>query len=85
MINNQKIKFGDKDYYVVDFFEYKSQKYFYIVEDTYQEGININEPKGNVEINFIYKCDDGKYENVVDDKLFQELLTEAGKRMLFKK
>lgn len=80
-MNNPKIKFGDKDFYIVDFFKYKGIKYYYIVEDTYKEGMDVDKPSGEIEINFIYECQDGKYENVVSDELFKELQLIAARRM----
>lgn len=78
----QKIGFGNKDFYVVDFFEYKGERYYYIIEDIYKEGMDVNNPTGNVEINFIYKCSDGNFENVVDDKLFRQLMNFETERTL---
>lgn len=82
MYNFPKIQFGKKDFYVVDQFEYKGTKYYYIYEDVYQEGMDIEKFEGDIEINFIFKRDDGKFENVVDDDLFKKLLNMASKRLV---
>ena len=36
--NFAKIKYGDKEYYVVDCFEHKGRKYYFIMENFYIEG-----------------------------------------------
>lgn len=82
MYNFPKIQFGDKNFYVVDEFEYNERKYYYIYEDVYVEGMKMDEFGGDVEVNFIFKRDDGKFENVVDDKLFNKLLNIASKRLV---
>ncbi|MBP3463255.1 MAG: hypothetical protein ACI4VN_04035 [Clostridia bacterium] len=82
MYNFPKIQFGEKDFYVVDFFEYEGVKYYYIYEDVYEEGMDISKFDGDIEINFIFKREDGKYENVVDDNLFKKLLNLASKRLV---
>ena len=82
MYNFPKIQFGDKDYYVVDEFDYNGVKYLYIYEDVYEEGMKIEEFAGNVEMNFITEREDGKYETVDDDKLFRELFDYASKRLI---
>ncbi len=81
-MDKQKISFGNKEFYVICHFEYNGTRYYYIVEDTYKEGMDITRPEGNIEVNFIYKCEDGKYENVVDDNLFSELMLEASKILM---
>ena len=82
MYNFPKIQFGEKDFYVVDFFEYEGVKYYYIYEDVYEEGMDISKFDGDIEINFIFKREDGKYENVVDDNLFKKLLNLSSKRLV---
>lgn len=82
MYNFPKIQFGEKDFYVVDFFEYEGVRYYYIYEDVYEEGMDISKFDGDIEINFIFKREDGKYENVVDDNLFKKLLNLASKRLV---
>lgn len=82
MYNFPKIQFGEKDFYVVDQFEYEGVKYYYIYEDVYEEGMEIDKFAGDIEVNFIFKRYDGKYENVVDDKLFNNLMNIASKRLV---
>ncbi len=82
MYNFPKIQFGEKDFYVVDRFDYKGVNYLYIYEDVYKADIDIKNFEGDVEVNFIFKRNDGKFENVVDDKLFKELLNFASKRLV---
>ena len=82
MYNFPKIQFGDKDFYIVDEFEYKGVKYSYIYEDVYENGMKIEEFAGDVEVNFIFKREDGMYENVDNPALFQELLDYASKRLV---
>lgn len=85
MYDFPKIQFGDKDFYVVDNFEYDGVKYYYIYEDVYTEGMDVQKFEGDIEVNFIFKRADGKYENVVDDKLFKKLLNFASKRLILNK
>ena len=82
MYDFNKIQFGDKDFYVVDEFEFEGTKYLYIYEDVYEKGMKPEDFEGDVEVNFIFERKDGKYENVVDDKLFNQLLDYASKRLL---
>ena len=82
MYNFPKIQFGEKAFYVVDDFEYDGRKYYYIYEDVYEEGMDISKFDGDIEINFIFKREDGKFENVVDDKLFNKLLNIDSKRLI---
>lgn len=77
-----KIQFGKKDFYVVDVFEYKNTTYLYIYEDVYEEGMDVSNFQGDIEVNFIYKLDNGKFENVMDEKLFNNLLHMASKRLV---
>ena len=44
--------------------------------------MDISKFDGDIEINFIFKREDGKFENVVDDKLFNKLLNIASKRLI---
>lgn len=71
-----KIKYNGKEFYIAAFVEYKGIKYYYIIENVYKPGLDLNNLKEdlNVEVNFIYKLDNGKYQNVGDDKLFNKLM-----------
>lgn len=82
MYDFPKIQFGKKDFYVVDIIEYKNTKYLYIYEDVYEEGMDITKFDGDIEVNFIHKLENGKFENVTDDKLFNTLLHMASKRLI---
>lgn len=77
-----KLIFGGKEFYMADRFKYKGVFYHYIIEDIYEEGLEVEDINGNVEVNFIYKCEDGGYKNVTDDVLFNELMAEASKRIM---
>ena len=78
-----KVKFGNKMYFVMDKFTYKNVEYFYIAEDISDKILALTKPSDvDIEVNFIYKTDDGKYENIVEPNLLDELLTEANKRMI---
>ena len=76
MYNFPKIQFGEKAFYVVDDFEYDGRKYYYIYEDVYEEGMDISKFDGDIEINFIFKREDGKFENGVE--VTPEILYNAG-------
>lgn len=82
----KKIKYGEKEYFVVDVFEYKGRKYFFIVEDFYVEGKEKIEDytSTRVEANFIYKVYDHYFDNVTDDRLYKELFGIVTKRILLK-
>lgn len=83
MYDYQKIGFGNKDYYVVDRFTYGEVEYLYLYEDIYEEGKTDEELLDrNIEVNFIYKTENGKYTNVVDDKLFDKLMLYASRRLV---
>lgn len=82
-----KIKFGEKEYYVIDFFEYEGERYYYIMENFYQEGKDKIEDYHDIviEINFIYKTDNGEFSTVDDDNLWKKLLAESTKRIYLEK
>ena len=72
-----KIKYADKEFYVVANVEYEGVKYLYIVENIYKDGMeNIEDIKEeiHVETNFIYKLPNGQYQNIDDNVLFDKLL-----------
>lgn len=80
--NFKKIKYGDKEYYVVDYFEYKGRKYFFIVENFYVQGKeNIDDyVNTRVEANFIYKVYDQYFDSVTDDRLYKDLFRDCYKK-----
>lgn len=74
-----KIEYNGKEFYIAALVEYKGVKYYYIVENVYKPGIDFDNLKEdlNVEVNFIYKLDNGLYQNVGDEELFNKLLKLA--------
>ena len=88
MIYKARIKFDNREWLVIDNFEYKNVKYYYIIEDVSEEINklkNIEEYDNNFKAEFIYKLENGQYKNVTDQKLVNELLAEAGKRIVLGK
>lgn len=71
-----RIKFDNREWLVVDNIMYDNQKYFYIMEDISEELEkldNIEDYKGKVAIEFIYKVENGNYRNVTDQELISKL------------
>lgn len=88
MTYKTRIKFGNREWLVIDNIEYKGQKYYYIIEDISEQlnGLNnLDEYKGNFSMEFIYKLDNGNYKNVTDQGLIKELLAIVGKRAILNK
>ncbi|MCR5187035.1 MAG: hypothetical protein K6D97_08000 [Clostridia bacterium] len=81
MVAVQKMKFGGKTYIVVDKFEYYDVKYLMLVEDISAALSDSNVFKKDqgitMIIDFVYKTEDGLYENVVDKSLYNELMAYA--------
>lgn len=79
-----RIKFDNKDWLVIDNFIVENVKYYYIIEDKSEElekVNNIEDYKGNINMNFIYsEKNDGIYKNVTDKELFNQLLAIVGYR-----
>lgn len=84
MIEVEKMKFAGREYIIVDEFEYKGVEYLCLYEDisTKVDLRNLNNLKENAEmyIDFVYKCDDGMYEDVVEEDLYNELCSVENKR-----
>ena len=84
-----KFKFAGKEYIIIDRFKYEGIEYMYIFEDITdkmrEKDLNPLEDKIEATADFVYKCDDGKYENVVDDKLYNKLLAMTNKRNMYTK
>lgn len=81
------ISFNGKKFILIDRFEYKGREYLYIIEDKSAEIEKLEHPEdyqGNIEVNFLTKCEDGEYETVVDNELFQKLLQQEGFRNIQK-
>ena len=80
MVEVYKFNFNNMEYIVLDKFEYNGKEYMYIVEDfnnKSKDGENLK-----IVADFVFKCSDGMYENVVDDNLYNELINEVNKRNL---
>ena len=73
----------DNEELVIDNIEYEGVKYYYIIEDISEElnGLkSLEDYKGKVTIEFIYKLDNGNYKNVTDEALLNTLTAIVGKR-----
>lgn len=78
-----KIQFAGISYILIDKFEYKGVEYLYLFEDITEKirGKNLSNLEGiNAKADFVYKCEDGMYENVVDDELYSKLMVQVNKR-----
>lgn len=80
----EKMTFGEEEYIVIDKFEYKGIVYLLLAEDISEKikGKDLGKLKENInmKMEFVYKCEDGMYENVVDDKLYNELMSFENQR-----
>ena len=80
----EKVEFAGTNYIIMDKFEYDHVEYLYIFEDISKKikGKDINNLQEEIEAkaDFIYKCSDGKWENVVDDELYEKLFSIVDKR-----
>lgn len=83
----EKFKFAGIDYIVMDKFDYDGVTYMYIFEDISEKikGKDISKLEENIEAkaDFVFKCDDGMYENVTDDNLYSKLMTQVNKRNMY--
>lgn len=79
-------KYGGKEYYVVDCFEYKGRKYYFIVDKfaVGEENTALDTLNSMSKSNFIYKIYDRYFNNVSDEKLFEELFDVEKKRNFLK-
>ena len=79
-----KVNFAGREYIIIDKFKYQDIEYVYIFEDISKKikGKDITKLNENIEAkaDFIYRCNDGKWENVVDDNLYEELMSIANTR-----
>ncbi len=85
MSYKMRIKFDDREWLVIDNIEYEGIKYYYIIEDISQalEKLkNLDDYKGKVSIEFIYKLENGNYKNVTDETLLNTLTAIIGKRAI---
>lgn len=84
MIVVQKMKFGEKDFLVMDKFEYDNVEYIMLTEDISEKiaGKDLQNLKEEItmELEFVFKCSDGAYENVTDQELYDRLTFIADER-----
>ena len=82
-----KVLFGGTNYIVIDKFEYDGVEYIYAFQDISKKikGKAISDIKEEIvaKADFIYKCNDGMYENVVDDELYNKLMILVNKRNMY--
>lgn len=67
-----KFEFAGIDYIVVDKFEYDGIEYMYIFEDISEKLYKSENIEAKAD--FVFKCEDGMYENVTDDDLYNKLM-----------
>ena len=79
MVNNimelkgKVIEFAGRDYFVVDQFMYNDKEYLYIIQAKVQE---------KMDVYFLIKDKEGKYEAINDEEIFNELTLVETKRMM---
>ncbi len=78
MIEVKKMNFAGRDYIVMDRFVFEDKEYLCLYEDVLKE-IKEN-PNRTIIVDFVFKCDDGMYENIVDPTLYEKLLREEYQR-----
>ncbi len=80
----EKFEFAGTEYIVIDKFEYQGTEYMYVFEDISKKikGKDINSLQENInaKADFVFKCEDGMFENVVDDELYKKLISLENKR-----
>lgn len=80
----EKFKFAGIEYIIIDKFEYQGIEYMYVFEDISKKikGKDINNLQENInaKVDFVFKCEDGMFENVVDDELYKKLMSLENKR-----
>lgn len=87
MTYKMRIKFDNREWLVIDNIEYKGIKYYYIIEDISEKLNNLkslDEYKGNFSMEFIYKLDNGNYNNVTDKTLLNTLSSIVAKNVILK-
>lgn len=87
MTYKMRIKFDNREWLVIDNIEYKGIKYYYIIEDISEKLNNLkslDEYKGNFSMEFIYKLDNGNYNNVTDKALLNTLSSIVAKNVILK-
>ena len=63
-LKGKVIEFAGRDYFVVDQFMYNDKEYLYIIQAKVQE---------KMDVYFLIKDKEGKYEAINDEEIFNEL------------
>lgn len=83
----EKFNFAGIDYIIMDKLEHEGVEYMYVFEDISEKikGKDLSnlEEEINAKADFVYKCEDGMYENVVDDTLYNKLMSLVNKRNMY--
>lgn len=74
----EKFLFAGTEYIIVDKFIFDNIEYMYIFEDISKK-INKDE-NVDAKADFVFLCEDGKYENVTDEDLYIKLMQLVNKR-----
>lgn len=85
MTYKARIKFAEREWLVIDNLEYEGKKYYYIVEDVSEELDkleNIEDYNKDIDLEFIYKVENGNYRNVTDEELIEKLLCIVGVKVI---
>lgn len=72
-LKGKVIEFAGRDYFVVDQFMYNDKEYLYIIQAKIQE---------KMDVYFLIKDKEGKYEAINDEEIFNELTLVETKRMM---
>ena len=72
-LKGKVIEFAGRDYFVVDQFMYNEKEYLYIIQAKVQE---------KMDVYFLIKDKEGKYEAINDEEIFNELTLVETKRMM---
>ena len=72
-LKGKVIEFAGRDYFVVDQFMYNDKEYLYIIQAKVQE---------KMDVYFLIKDKEGKYEAINDEEIFNELTLVETKRMM---
>lgn len=72
-LKGKVIEFAGRDYFVVDQFMYNDKEHLYIIQAKVQE---------KMDVYFLIKDKEGKYEAINDEEIFNELTLVETKRMM---
>ena len=72
-LKGKVIEFAGRDYFVVDQFMYNDKEYLYIIQAKVQE---------KMDVYFLIKDKEGKYEAINDEEIFNDLTLVETKRMM---